>query len=175
VSQETELNVFSMKEENPQPSRRVTSPHKKKALESAIRILTRRDHTEKELLFKLRLRKFDAAEIEDALNRCREFGYLDDARTAAGMAKQMAARGNGPLKIRHTLEQKGVDDLSIQQALSLCGNENDQVKSAQYIMKRIRFRLYRESDSQKRRAIAYRFLTGRGFTLDVIKRATIDL
>jgi len=148
---------------------------KKNAFDSAIRILTRRDHTLKELAYKLRQRKFNASEIENALNRCRELGYVDDAKTATAMVKQLASRGNGPFKIRRVLEQKGVDDATILRALNDCGSEDDQVESAQHVMKRIRFRLYRESDPRKRRAIAYRFLSGRGFSLDVIRRATIDL
>jgi len=164
-----------MKNQTRHPSPFANRQSEKKAFDSAMRILTRRDHTEKELVNKLRQRKFDATDIENTLNRCRELGYVDDSKTAMAMAKQMTARGNGPLKIRRTLEQKGVDGAIVQSALTCCGTEDDQLESARYIMKRIRFRLYRESDSQKRRVIAYRFLTGRGFSLDVIRRAIIDL
>lgn len=148
---------------------------KANALQSAVRLLARRDHTEKELVYKLRQRKFDAAAIDDALQRCRDLGYVDDARTAAMMAAHMASRGNGPLKIHRTLHQKGVDEAIIERALNGCGDEDAQVESARYILKRIRFRLNRETDRQKKRIKAYRFLTGRGFTSEVIKRATLDM
>ncbi len=145
------------------------------ALKCAIRILTRRDHTEKELIEKLQLRRFETIAIENALKRCREFGYIDDAKAAKVMAEHLAGRGNGPLKIRRVLEQKGVDETIIEKALTVCGDEDDQLESALYVLKRIRFRLYRESDLRKRRAKVYRFLNGRGFSSDVIRRATLEI
>jgi regulatory protein len=151
------------------------SSQKNKVFESALRLLNRRDHTEKELEYKLRLRNFDAADIESVLHKCRGFGYINDARTALVIAEQMVSRGNGPLKIRYALEQKGVDPLFIQKALVRCGSEEDQVKNAQGILKKIRFRLHREPEPRKRQNIAYRFLSGRGFTTDVIRRATMNL
>ena len=164
-----------MKNQHRNRSPQANRQPKTTAYDSAIRMLTRRDHTEKELVYKLSRKKFDAADIENTVKRCRELGYVDDAKTATAMAKQMTARGNGPFKIRRALEQKGVDDAAIQRALTHCGSEDDQVESARNVMKRIRYRLYRESDFQKRRALAYRFLMGRGFSVDVVMRATADL
>ena len=84
-----------------------------KALDSAFRILTRRDHTRKELRVKLRQKGFDRAAIERALARCRELGYLDDAKTATIIAGHLAESGYGPLRVRQTLGQKGLDDALI--------------------------------------------------------------
>lgn len=164
-----------MKKETRRQSNPSNDPTDTDAFRSAIRLLTRRDHTEKELFYKLIQRGLKSDTIDSALKRCRDLGYLDDAKTAIMMAEHMASRGNGPLKIRRTLGQKGVDEAFIEKALTRCGNEDDQVESAITTLKRIRFRLNRETDPQKRRTKAYRFLTGRGFSSEVIKRATLDI
>jgi len=151
-------------------------PHKEnsRALDSAFRILTRRDHTQKELRVKLRQKGFGRAAIEGALARCRELGYLDDAKTATVIAGHLSDSGYGPLRIRHTLGQKGLDDATIEQALSRCGDEEAQVLSARRMLEKKASRLNREDDPWKRRQKAYRFLCGRGFSSTVINRAIAD-
>src|SRR5210317_2043010 len=93
------------------------------ALDSAFRILARRDHTRRELALKLRQRGFDCRAIEDALARCLALGYLDDAKTALLIARQLTQRGYGPLRVRQVLVQKGLDDALIENALPCCGDE----------------------------------------------------
>lgn len=145
------------------------------ALDSAFRILTRRDHTRKELAVKLRQKGFDRAAIESALTRCRELGYLDDAKTAMIIAGHLAESGYGPLRVRQTLGQKGLDDALIEKALSRCGDEETQVFSARRMLEKKTSRLSREADPWKRRQAAYRFLAGRGFSSTVISRAISDI
>jgi regulatory protein len=146
-----------------------------KALDSAFRILTRRDHTRKELRVKLRQKGFDRAAIERALARCRELGYLDDAKTATIIAGHLAESGYGPLRVRQTLGQKGLDDALVEQALARCGDEETQVLSARRMLEKKGSRLSRETDPWKRRQKAYRFLVGRGFSSTVINRAITDV
>ncbi|MBC2710872.1 MAG: regulatory protein RecX [Desulfosarcina sp.] len=145
------------------------------ALNSAFRILTRRDHTRKELAVKLRQKGFDRAAIDSALARCRELGYLDDAKTAMIIAGHLAERGYGPLRVRQALGQKGLDDALIEKALARCGDEEIQVLSARRMLGKKTSRLSREADPWKRRQIAYRFLAGRGFSSTVINRAINDI
>jgi len=146
-----------------------------KALDSAFRILTRRDHTRKELRVKLRQKGFDRAAIERALARCRELGYLDDAKTATIIAGHLAESGYGPLRVRQTLGQKGLDDALIEQALARCGDEETQVLSARRMLEKKASRLSREADPWKRRQKAYRYLAGRGFSSTVINMAITDV
>ena len=141
------------------------------ALDSAFRILTRRDHTRKELAVKLGQKGFDRAAIDGALARCRELGYLDDAKSAMAIARHLAESGYGPLRVRHTLGQKGLDETLIEKALTCCGDEETQLLSARHMLKKKASRLSRETDPWKRRQMAYRFLAGRGFSSTVINRA----
>jgi regulatory protein len=146
-----------------------------RALDSAFRILARRDHTQKELHAKLRQKGFDRAAIESALARCLELGYLDDAKTATIIAGHLAESGYGPLRVRQTLRQKGLDDAAVEKALARCGDEETQVLSARRMLEKKASRLNREADPWKRRQKAYRFLAGRGFSSTVINRAITDV
>ena len=146
-----------------------------RALDSAFRILARRDHTRKELTVKLRQKGFDREAIAAALARCQELGYLDDAKTAMVIAGHLAQSGYGPLRVRHALGQKGLDEPCIQKALTCCGDEEAQVRSARRMLAKKTSRLSREGDPWKRRQIAYRFLNGRGFSSAVINRAISDI
>ncbi len=145
------------------------------ALETAFRILARRDHTRHELALKLGNKGFDRAAVASALQRCSELGYLEDAKTAMIIAGQLADRGYGPLRVRQTLMQKGVDEALIEDALARCGDEAVQVQSARRMLVKKASRLGRETDPWKRRQVAYRFLSGRGFPSAVVNRAITDI
>ena len=145
------------------------------ALDSAFRILARRDHTRKELADKLRQKGHDRAATDGALARCRELGYLDDSKIAINIAGHLVENGYGPLRIRQTLGQKGLDDTLIETALARCGDEAAQIRSARRMLAKKASRLSRETDPWKRRQKAYRFLSGRGFSPAVIHHAIGDV
>ena len=146
-----------------------------RALDSAFRILARRDHTCKELAVKLRQKGFSRIAIDAALARCRDLGYLDDAKTATIIAGHLAESGYGPLRVRQVLKQKGLDDALVEQALARCGDEKSQVISARCMLEKKASQLSREADPWKRRQKAYRFLAGRGFSASVINRAITEV
>ena len=144
------------------------------ALTRAYRILARRDHGRRELAAKLRRKGFSREAVDQAVARCRELGYLDDARTAAVMASDLVRRGYGPLRIRQTLGQKGLDAEVIAQALSHCSQGDSLIQAARRMLEKKRLRLEREPDTWKRRQMACRYLAGRGFTSEVIDRVVSD-
>lgn len=141
------------------------------AVRCAFGILSRRDHTRQELAVKLRRKGFGRSAVAHALARCRELGYIDDAKTACIIAGQLTGRGYGPLRIRQTLLQKGVDEVAVRKALACCGDEADQVRAARRMLLKKAAHLDREADPRKRRQKAYRYLMGRGFPADVVHRA----
>ena len=49
-------------------------------LETAVRLLAKRDHTEREVRTKLKQLEFTPVEIDETIGTLREKGYLDDAR-----------------------------------------------------------------------------------------------
>ena len=139
------------------------------AFDSALRLLTRRDHTRWELDVKLRKKGFTAIHIAGATARLEALGYLDDAKTAKILADHLVRKGYGPLRVRYALRQKGLDDAIVENALRHYDDE-EQVQNARLALKKKRLRLEREADPVRRRQMAYRFLAGRGYPAMIIRR-----
>lgn len=78
------------------------------AYDGAIRYLARRSHSRAELERKLRRRGHDEGEVQAALARLADLGYLDDARFAEGHVRRRSAT-LGPLALAAELAARGVD------------------------------------------------------------------
>ena len=85
--------------------------------ESAIQLLSRRDHSQWELIHKLRLKGFTETDIEQTLTYCHHLGYIDDVRYAQSQIRQHIGKGHGELRIRQELRHKHVSDNDVQLAL----------------------------------------------------------
>ena len=84
--------------------RRVAEQH---ALERGARLLGRRAHSRADLQRRL-ARHVDDASAQHAVKRLDELGMVDDGRYATDVVQHRLARGWGPLRIRHDLEQAGL-------------------------------------------------------------------
>jgi len=82
---------------------------KKSAYETALDLLSRRDHFRRELVEKLRTRNFPANEIEDSIARCEELDLVNDERVAHRFVEVRAAeRGWGPHRLAAELRKRGM-------------------------------------------------------------------
>ncbi|SHI27641.1 regulatory protein RecX [Ferrimonas marina] len=88
------------------------------ALAAAVGLLSRRDHSRGELQQKLRLRGFSVDEIQAAVERVTELGYLDDARFAQLFVRYRSQGGKGPMRLRMELRERQVADELIRSALT---------------------------------------------------------
>jgi regulatory protein len=87
-------------------------------LSTALDILSRRDHSEAELVRKLRARGIDAGEIDRIVARLREFGYLDDRRLACRLAESALAQGKMVgARLRAELRRRGIPSALAEEAL----------------------------------------------------------
>jgi regulatory protein len=71
-------------------------------------LLARREHSRLELERKLQARKFPGPVITAALDELERSGALAAARFTDSFVRQRAARGQGPIRIRLELEERGV-------------------------------------------------------------------
>ena len=140
-----------------------------KALTSALRSLTRRDHSEAELCRKLRDKGFAEADIEAAIARLKRMGYLDDRRFAERWAESAIrnGRGYGP-RLRLELRRRGVADSLIEEVLKRLEVDYSELETLISIVERkfARFDPASADDREKRRIIGY--LQRRGFSLTTI-------
>src|SRR5690606_12886983 len=107
------------------------------ALGRAIALLSRREHSRRELERKLIQRGFGADEVAAALDRLQSAGLQDDARFAEALGRSRAEAGRGPLRLRAELAQHGLDDdLAGRVVEQAAGDEGWQDKALALVRKR---------------------------------------
>ena len=100
-----------------------------KAVEAALRLLTVRPRTEKELRDRLRQKGYEPSAIDDAIERIEGWGYLDDAAFARlWVANRTEHRPRGKRMLTQELRQKGVDRETIAETIDEA--EIDEVAAA---------------------------------------------
>ena len=141
-----------------------------RVLNTALRILTGRDHSKSELTRKLKQRGFKPEDIEKAVSECMRLDYINDERTARVYIRQLIRKGYGYKRISYELNKKGLMGERIQNIFSesVCGA--DELEGAERILKKNIRRFERETDLKKRRNKIYRFLSTRGFSQDTIRK-----
>ncbi|MCO1336058.1 recombination regulator RecX [Microbulbifer sp. OS29] len=136
---------------------------------AALELLTRREYSRLELRQKLAA-KFPSADFDTLFARLQELNYQSDQRFAEMFARSRVQRGQGPIRIRQELQQRGVSRELIAGAL-------DQLKADWFTLAAERLhRKYRapigdklpRDQRMKERARRQRYLAYRGFPADAI-------
>ncbi len=133
---------------------------------AAMDLLARREHGRIELSRKLRSRGAPPELIEPALDRLAEEGLLSEARYLESFVRMRANAGYGPLRIREELSQRGLAREDIEQALRDSGFD----WGAQLYEVWMRKFAGELPGDQRERARQGRFLSYRGYPLDMISR-----
>jgi len=89
----------------------------KETYESALRSLSRREHSASELARKLRAKGFPPEHISQALHELSQQGYLSDIRFTENYARYRLNTGWGPVIIVQELAEKGVSPEVIHQQM----------------------------------------------------------
>lgn len=97
--------------------RRSSKPPTGSAYDAGIRLLARRAHSRAELRTKLGRRGFAEAEVETAVGKLVELGYLDDRSFASAHVRRRSAL-KGPLALRAELSARGVERWFADEALA---------------------------------------------------------
>ena len=74
-----------------------------------LRLLARREHSQKELLTKLMQKGFSSSDIQPVLTELAENDWQSDTRFAENYARVRLRKGYGMTAIRYELNQKGID------------------------------------------------------------------
>ena len=89
----------------------------RRAFNKATELLSRRDHGEKELLIKLRQKGFKE-EAEEAIEKLKYYGYIDDRRFAENYVKELIRiKHYGKRRVEQELYRKGIDREIISEVL----------------------------------------------------------
>jgi regulatory protein len=141
-----------------------------KALHTAFRILSQRDHSVAELARKLVQRGFEKDVIEAVMSECRRLSYLDDDRFAGGLIRRLKRKGWGPRRIRSEFRRHGLEGQKSDQLLCDAFDAGEELRVACAVAKK-KLAADRNPDPRKCRERVYRFLSGRGFSNAVIHEA----
>ena len=133
---------------------------------TAVRLLSRRDHSVFELERKLRLREFPQDEIDNALEDLVKRDYLSDERFSEAYIHIRQQKGFGPLRIGVELNERGVKERVYQSYLRPSSTDWMDALERTYQTK------YRGSPIKdfQDKAKRIRFLQYRGFTLENIHK-----
>jgi len=136
-----------------------------------LRLLSRREHSRRELTYKLLQRGHQENEIEWVVNALTDQGLQSERRFTEQFVLNRVDKGYGPRRIGHELQEKGIDRLLFEEVV---GEENIDWVDA---LKKIYRRKYREAlpKSPEEKQKRWRFLyQQRGFTPEQIQ-AVFDL
>lgn len=87
------------------------------AFDSAMRLLSRREHGAMELSEKLKQKGYSPAEIKEAVETCQRLDLQNDARFVEVYTRARIRQGYGPLKISQELSHKGLEKELIQKVV----------------------------------------------------------
>lgn len=130
----------------------------------ALRLLSRRDLSEAGLRERLQRKGFGSDEIARALERCRDYGYVNDDRFARLRARQLlsAGRAVGPALLADLKHQR-IGETVAREAIAALEEEFSQDEVLHNLCQR-RFPDfdYRTADDRTRRRV-FNYLRRRGF------------
>jgi len=135
----------------------------------ALRLLTGRARSVADLRRRLQRKGCETADIEQALSRCLELGYLNDEQYATDLASGLMRRGTAVgYRLRQELKKQGIDASLAAKVIEHCSREFDENEILAAVMQR----RYADIDltnldkKQKQRIINY--LQRHGFDLAMI-------
>lgn len=131
----------------------------KKAFNRVMYYLAQRDHSVKELTQKLS-RYFEKDEIEAAILKADEYGYLTDPKIISQrLAAQLGRKGKGQRYISNYLKNKGLPATQV--------SEEDELSTGRGLIERS-LKFSPPYDLKQKQKI-FRYLTNRGFRSAIVK------
>ena len=85
------------------------APFKKNALDYAAGLLDARAYSSAELKKKLEDRGYAAEDVAEALEKLKDYGYINDEAFAENMVRRGAEQGKSSRRVKAELKQKGID------------------------------------------------------------------
>ena len=136
----------------------------------AIGLLARREYSRAELAQRLSKKSFEPSAIDECLDKLIEQGFQSDERFAASFVRSRILRGQGVIRIKGELRQRGVDQETLNAAFESVV-ESEQVDWFELARETLARRFTSVGETPKERAKRERFLASRGFDFEQIRYA----
>ena len=146
------------------------APKSLSPMEYAMKYLAVKDRTVSEMQTYLDGKEFGEADVDAAINRLLELGYLYDSRYAKRFVEtRLAAKPVSRRHLRDQLKSHGLADADIEEALASLEQE-EEAKNARAVAEKF-FRQFRDLEPEKRRERILSRLIARGYSYDVSRNA----
>lgn len=144
---------------------------KKKPLEYALYLLELRDRTESEIRNKMRMKKYDQADIETAIKFLSEKDFINDKRFVENYIQNKQEFGAvGKYKIRQKLILLGLDQKLIEENLVKINSESEFDHAHELAQNWLKKHQKDEKTYQKLGS----FLARKGFEIDIVKEVLAE-
>lgn len=144
------------------------SEERKSAKDRALKFLSYRDRSEKEIKTKLKDIGYEDDIIDWVIAELKRLKFIDDERFAQSYAQtQMITRPMGEYYLRRELKKKGLNAELIEQTVEKVYDERDQFSVALELAQQ-RKKRYRNIEEIKAKKRISDFLLRRGFSWDVV-------
>ena len=136
-----------------------------------LKMLGRRELSEKQVRERLARKGYEPEEIDEAVARLREERAINDQRVAEAIARtETGIRKRGKVRVRMQLERAGISRETAKQAIeSVFEAIDDEALIEASLRKRLRGRDTIADDREFQRL--FRYLVGQGFESDRVMRA----
>lgn len=129
-----------------------------------LRWLARREHSQHELEFKLKLKGFSQLHIEEELSALKSANLQSNARFTEVFVNEKIRLGFGPRAIEIFLKERGITETLIDQFMSVYSSDFWQQQLETLWLKKFNSQKFKQGkDELAEKARQYRFLTYRGF------------
>jgi regulatory protein len=141
-----------------------THQESKKIKNACLRLLTRRDHSRKEIQDKLAVKGYDRSQVSTVIDELAQQSWQDDTRYAESYARVRSQKGFGPVRIAYELKQQGISQDTVDKIV--LATTEDWMN----VLERVYTKKYPESVAMdnNERAKRIRFLLQRGFSSAMI-------
>ena len=143
------------------------------AKETALRALTRRIHSQKEIEQKLRKKEISSSVISKVIEYLLDRKYLNDFIYAERFTEERFFRKKyGFNRIKNELKRKGINESVIKEVFSQYHNEEDEIEvAAEKAEKKLKYykKMGKYDDYQMKQKVTA-FLINRGFSFDVARK-----
>lgn len=140
-----------------------------KALNSVLNYLSYRSRSEKEVIDYLKKYNYGEALIIKIVDKCKKYKYIDDLSFAESFARdRVRLKKYGSRRIKYELNQKGIGDNLIDQALEDLDRNKEYEMALELAKKRIKS--YSNDDRNKKYRKLSGYLQRRGYDFSVISK-----
>ena len=137
----------------------------------ALTLLSARELSESQLRSRLKRRKFDADDIDSAVDRLKENRALNDRRVAVAIARmESSIKRRGRARVIQKIRQAGIDGETADDAVREVFQDVDESDLLdQALERKLRGKTVKELDD-KGRARIMRALVGQGFSFEAVMK-----